>query len=71
MHFISPHYINKMRDPQWMKYLTPMYKMDFDGWWTDSTEPDHINNKPSECNFTTLKQLLLQRHIPLSMQPAN
>ena len=42
----------KARDIYW-KYLTPMYKMDFDGWWTDSTEPDHLNNKPSDYNTPT------------------
>lgn len=42
----------KARDIYW-KYLTPMYKMDFDGWWTDSTEPDHINNKPSDYETPT------------------
>lgn len=42
----------KGRDIYW-KYLTPMYKMGFDGWWTDSTEPDHLNWKPADDNVAT------------------
>ena len=31
----------KARDIYW-KYLSYLYKMGFDAWWTDSTEPDHF-----------------------------
>jgi len=31
------------RDIYW-KYLTNLYKMGFDAWWTDSTEPDHTEH---------------------------
>ena len=30
----------KARDIYW-HYLTPLYRMGIDAWWTDSTEPDH------------------------------
>src|SRR5574344_1876988 len=42
----------KGRDIYW-KFLTPMYKMGFDGWWTDSTEPDHLNWKASDDETPT------------------
>ena len=32
----------KARDIYW-KYLSNLYKMGFDAWWTDSTEPDHFD----------------------------
>lgn len=31
----------KARDIYW-KYLTSLYRMGMDAWWTDSTEPDHF-----------------------------
>jgi len=31
------------RDLYW-KYLTNLYKMGFDAWWTDSSEPDHFEH---------------------------
>lgn len=31
----------KARDIYW-KYLSHLYQMGFDAWWTDSTEPDHF-----------------------------
>lgn len=31
----------KARDIYW-KYLAHLYRMGFDAWWTDSTEPDHF-----------------------------
>lgn len=33
----------KARDIYW-KYLTNLYKMGMDAWWTDSTEPDHFEH---------------------------
>ena len=34
----------KARDIYW-KYLTGLYQMGFDAWWTDSTEPDHFERE--------------------------
>jgi alpha-D-xyloside xylohydrolase len=42
----------KARDIYW-KHLKPMYKMGFDGWWTDSTEPDHLDAKPADFDIAT------------------
>ena len=39
------------RDIYW-KYLSYLYKMGFDAWWTDSTEPDHFE-KPGDSNYKT------------------
>lgn len=33
----------KARDIYW-KYLSNLYEMGFDAWWTDSTEPDHFEH---------------------------
>ena len=41
----------KARDIYW-KYLTNLYNMGFDAWWTDSTEPDHFE-KPGDENYQT------------------
>lgn len=41
----------KARDIYW-KYLTNLYNMGFDAWWTDSTEPDHFE-KPGDENWQT------------------
>lgn len=41
----------KARDIYW-KYLTNLYNMGFDAWWTDSTEPDHFE-KPGDENHQT------------------
>ena len=41
----------KARDIYW-KYLTNLYQMGFDAWWTDSTEPDHFE-KPGDENYQT------------------
>lgn len=41
----------KARDIYW-KYLTHMYKMGFDAWWTDSTEPDHFE-QPGDLDYMT------------------
>ena len=37
-------YNPKARDIYW-KYLTNLYNMGFDAWWTDSTEPDHTEKE--------------------------
>lgn len=39
------------RDIYW-KYLSHLYSMGFDAWWTDSTEPDHFE-KPGDDEFMT------------------
>lgn len=41
----------KARDIYW-KYLSYLYNMGFDAWWTDSTEPDHFE-KPGDENWQT------------------
>lgn len=41
----------KARDIYW-KYLSHLYQMGFDAWWTDSTEPDHFE-KPGDENYQT------------------
>ncbi len=37
-------YSKEARDIYW-KYLQKLHKMDIDGWWMDSTDPDHVNIK--------------------------
>lgn len=41
----------KARDLYW-RYLTNLYDMGFDAWWTDSTEPDHFE-KPGDDDYMT------------------
>ena len=41
----------KARDLYW-RYLTNLYNMGFDAWWTDSTEPDHFE-KPGDSDYQT------------------
>lgn len=41
----------KARDIYW-QYLTHLYGMGIDAWWTDSTEPDHFE-KPGDDNHLT------------------
>lgn len=41
----------KARDIYW-KHLTNLYKMGFDAWWTDSSEPDHFE-KPGDDDYMT------------------
>lgn len=45
-------YNPKARDLYW-KYLSYLYKMGFDAWWTDCTEPDHFNETPETDAFQT------------------
>lgn len=42
----------KARDIYW-KYLSHLYKMGFDAWWTDSTEPDHFDETPATDDHLT------------------
>ena len=42
----------KARDIYW-KYLSHLYDMGFDAWWTDSTEPDHFNETKQTDNYQT------------------
>ena len=42
----------KARDIYW-KYLSHLYRMGFDAWWTDSTEPDHFNETEETDNYMT------------------
>lgn len=41
----------KARDLYW-RYLTHLYQMGFDAWWTDSSEPDHFE-RPGDENYPT------------------
>ena len=41
----------KARDIYW-KYLSHLYRMGFDAWWTDSTEPDHFEREGDD-NYMT------------------
>ena len=40
------------RDLYW-RYLSHLHKMGIDAWWTDSTEPDHLNPKDSDFDLMT------------------
>jgi len=40
------------RDIYW-RYLEHMYKLRLDGWWMDSSEPDHLDAKPSDFDNKT------------------
>lgn len=42
----------KARDIYW-RHLTNLYKMGFDAWWTDCTEPDHFNETPETDAYQT------------------
>lgn len=41
----------KARDIYW-RYLTNLYRMGFDAWWTDSSEPDHFE-KDGDSDYQT------------------
>ena len=46
-------YNPKARDIYW-KYLNEgIFKLGMDGWWMDSTEPDHLDWKPEDLNTQT------------------
>lgn len=40
------------RDLYW-RYLSHLHNMGIDAWWTDSTEPDHLNPKESDFDLMT------------------
>ena len=40
------------RDLYW-RYLSHLHGMGIDAWWTDSTEPDHLNPKDSDFDLQT------------------
>ena len=42
----------KARDIYW-KYLSHLYQMGFDAWWTDSTEPDHFEETAETDSYPT------------------
>lgn len=42
-------YSKEARDIYW-KYLSNMHKMGIDGWWMDSTDPDHHSYKDSDLD---------------------
>ena len=42
-------YSDEARDIYW-KYLSKMHKMGIDGWWMDSTDPDHHSYKDSDLD---------------------
>ncbi len=42
----------KARDIYW-KYLSHLYQMGFDAWWTDSTEPDHFEESEQTDSYET------------------
>ena len=42
----------KARDIYW-KYLSHLYRMGFDAWWTDSTEPDHFEESEETDSYQT------------------
>ena len=45
-------YNPEARDIYW-KHLTRLHNMDMDGWWMDSTEPDHLDFKPEDMDTPT------------------
>jgi alpha-D-xyloside xylohydrolase len=40
------------RDIYW-KHLTRLHNLNIDGWWMDSTEPDHLDFKPEDMDTKT------------------
>ncbi|MFV0378094.1 MAG: TIM-barrel domain-containing protein [Mangrovibacterium sp.] len=45
-------YSSVARDIYW-KHLTRLYNYNLDGWWMDSTEPDHLDFKDEDLNIQT------------------
>lgn len=45
-------YSKEARDIYW-KHLTRLHNLDIDGWWMDSTEPDHIDFTESDLDLPT------------------
>lgn len=50
----------KARNLYW-KYLTHLYQMGFDAWWTDSTEPDHFE-KPGDWAYDAMIKAIKLRY---------
>lgn len=46
-------YHPEARDIYWKYLKDGLYSLDMDGWWMDSTEPDHLNFKPEDLNNQT------------------
>ncbi|HET9571054.1 MAG TPA: TIM-barrel domain-containing protein [Bacteroidales bacterium] len=46
-------YNPKARDLYWKHLNEGLFKLGIDGWWMDSTEPDHLNEKPSDFDNET------------------
>lgn len=45
-------YSPEARDIYW-KHLTRLHELGLDGWWMDSTEPDHLDFKPEDMDTPT------------------
>ena len=45
-------YSKEARDIYW-NHLTRLYNLDIDGWWMDSTEPDHLDFKEEDLDQPT------------------
>ena len=45
-------YSKEARDIYW-SHLTRLYDLDIDGWWMDSTEPDHMDFKEEDLDLPT------------------
>lgn len=45
-------YSKEARDIYW-NHLTRLFDLDIDGWWMDSTEPDHMDFQESDLDLTT------------------
>lgn len=43
----------KARDIYWKHLNEGLFKLGIDGWWMDSTEPDHLSFKPEDMNTQT------------------
>lgn len=46
-------YHPEARDIYWKYLKEGLYSLGMDGWWMDSTEPDHLNFKPEDLNNQT------------------
>lgn len=46
-------YSPKARDIYWEHLNKGIFQLGMDGWWMDSTEPDHFNHKESDFNHQT------------------
>jgi alpha-D-xyloside xylohydrolase len=46
-------YDPEARDIYWKYLRTGLFSLGMDGWWMDSTEPDHMEFKPQDLNIQT------------------